>query len=101
MFGSEKKLSALQDELETVLRRLINVKHEQEAQKAAFRNLETEWINTHEKLKHIMGRLSKRDQRARDELPEPPSAPNGPDPAGPYDHLDPISKGIMERRSRR
>ncbi len=101
LFSREKKVSALQDELAIVLRTLIDVKADQEIAKAKFRSLEMEWVNTHDKLKHIMGRLSKRDQRERDEPPEAPGGGNSEQAPGPYDHLDPVSKGIMERRSRR
>jgi len=101
VFGSEKKLSALQDELENTIRQLIDLKADLAAQKSAFRNLETEWINTHEKLKHIMGRLAKRDQREAEDPPELPDKTNSDQAPGPFDHLDPISRRVMERRSGR
>ena len=101
LFSDDKKLNALHDDLENVVRQLIELRNEQKEIKSDYRRLETEWLSTHDKFKQIMGRLNKRAEREPDTPPDPPGGPNGPEPAGPYDHLDPISKGIMERRSRR
>jgi len=64
-----------------------------------FRNLELEWLNAHEKLKSISGRIAKRQalMEAEDELP--PAIPGidatKPDP---YEGLDEVSARIKRRR---
>ena len=64
-----------------------------------FRNLELEWLNAHEKLKSISGRIAKR-QALMEAEDEPPPAPPGvpatePDP---YAGMDEVSKRIQMRR---
>jgi len=64
-----------------------------------FRNLELEWVNAHEKLKSIRGRIAKRQAIMAAELPELPAQPgNGEADPDPYAGLDPISAGIQRRR---
>jgi len=101
VFRTQKKLIELTEELLKAHRGLAALKSELADQKSAFRNLELEWVNCHEKFKAIMGRLHKRDADLDRDPPEPPSGPNSDKAPGPFDHLDPVSKGIHERRSRR
>jgi len=64
-----------------------------------FRNLELEWLNAHEKLKSISGRIAKR-QALMEAEEEPPPAPPGPPPpeTDPYAGMDEVSKRIQMRR---
>ena len=101
MFRTQKKLIELTEDLLKAHRGLAALKLELAEQKSAFRNLEHEWLNTHEKFKAIMGRLHKRDADDVRDAPEAPGGDNSDKAPGPYDHLDPISKGIHERRTRR
>ena len=101
LFREKKKPIEADDSLEKLKRAVTALEQSVSAQASAFRILETEWLNTHDKFKHIMGRLGKRDQAEREALPEPAGDANTPDAASPFDHLDPVSKKIMERRTRR
>lgn len=95
IFGSKKAPGAF-DLIEKCLRQLADMRRDIEALQSSHRNLQTEWVNAHDKLLTMANRIDKR--RAR-------GSPNGgdgviPDPPapGPYDHLDPISRKIQERR---
>jgi len=64
-----------------------------------FRNLELEWVNAHEKLKSISGRIAKRQAIMAAEQPELPAQPgNGETEPDPYAGMDPISASIKRRR---
>ena len=64
-----------------------------------FRNLELEWLNAHEKLKSISGRIAKRQALMEaEEAPEPaPLSKPEPEP-DPYAGMDEVSKRIQMRR---
>ena len=65
-----------------------------------FRNLELEWVNAHEKLKSISGRIAKRQAIMAAEQPEVPAQPgNGETVTDPYAGMDAVSAGIMKRRN--
>ena len=98
-FISKKELNQVEERLETLERMLTGFEGTIATQASALRNLETEWLNTHEKFKAIMGRLQKRDAKDAERPPEPPDGNEHDKTPGPYDHLDPISKGIHERRA--
>ncbi len=100
LFSSKKEVSEDLERFERVQRAIADLQAEVKAQAAAFRTLETEWLNTHDKFKMIMGRLQKRVTMENERLPEDAGGPNAEDPASPYAHLDPVSKKIMERRKR-
>ncbi len=61
LFSREKKINADIERFEKALRTIAELQQVQRDQASAFRNLETEWLNTHDKFKPIMGRLQKRD----------------------------------------
>jgi len=60
------------------------------------RSLELEFTELYDKVRHQMSRMSKRDALAKKENGADPEE----EPITPYDHLDPVSKSIMLRRSR-
>ena len=98
LFSSKKAPDAF-DLVEKCLRRLADVRRDIEALQSSHRNLQTEWVNAHDKLLTMANRIDKRAARAASngadaEITEP-VAP------GPYDHLDPVSRKIHERRHRR
>lgn len=95
IFGSKKGSDAF-DLVEKCLRQLADARRDIEALQSSHRNLQTEWVNAHDKLLKMANRIDKRAARAASngadgEIAEP-VAP------GPYDHLDPISRKIQERR---
>ena len=64
-----------------------------------FRNLELEWLNAHEKLKSISGRIAKRQalmEAEEEPLPAPPRIPATE--TDPYEGVDEVSKRIKMRR---
>ena len=64
-----------------------------------FRNLELEWLNAHEKLKSISGRIAKRQALMEAEEEPPPAPPGVPaTEADPYEGLDDVSRRIKMRR---
>ena len=64
-----------------------------------FRNLELEWLNAHEKLKSISGRIAKRQALMEAEEQPPPAVPAGPAPEpDKYADMDEVSKRIQMRR---
>lgn len=101
LFSREQKNMALEEGLQKAHDAIAELHRQLDTQQSAFRNLETEWLNTHEKFKAIMGRLQKRYAAGDETPPEPPGGNNEDSAAGPFDHLDPVSKKIMERRTRR
>lgn len=77
---------------------LAEVRNDIAAQASAFRLLETEWLNTHDKLKRIMGRLAKRDAVDNERPSDVREVPEVPEPD---DGLDPITRKILARRNKR
>ncbi len=99
LFSSQKKVNRL---VAIILKhgdQLSAIRRNHTELQSKFRNLELEWLNAHEKLKSISGRIAKRQALMEaEEGPEP--APHSkpelePDP---YSGMDEVSKRIQMRR---
>jgi len=99
-FSSQKDIIRLAAVLEKHGDALSAIRHAQSELIAQFRSLELEWVNAHEKLKSISGRIAKRQALDSVGPPEPPAdAGNGEIEADPYAGLDAVSRGILKRRN--
>ena len=98
LWGRKKAPEPL-EMVEKCLRLLADVRRDIEALQSSHRNLQTEWINAHDKLLKMANRIDKR--AARDASNGGDGEITEPVAPGPYDHLDPISRKIHERRHRR
>lgn len=81
-----RKIKALENDL-------ISLKDDLERYVRACKQLETEWIDTLDRVNHFMGRAVARQRRQRntEELPEAPLDPE-------LAHLDPLSRQIVLQR---
>ncbi len=100
LFSSKKKPNPLVAIIVKHGDQLATLAQAQAELQSKFRNLELEWLNAHEKLKSISGRIAKRQAIMAAEEAEPvPTAGNGETEPDPYAGLDPVSRGIMQRRN--
>lgn len=98
-FSSKKDIQRLAAVLQKHGDSIAALRNAQIELSSKFRNLELEWVNAHEKLKSISGRIAKRQAIMDAETPElPPEPGNGEAGPDPYAGLDPVSKAIKQRR---
>jgi len=100
LFGSTKERQALLESLERHHAALGELQQKQALLETEFRNLQLEWLNAHEKLASISGRIAKRQAYERIEEPELPAEPGNheTDTEG-LATVDSISAAILRRRN--
>jgi len=101
LFRGDKRDSDLAAALPRALAMLNELQIDVEKLKSQHRNLELEWINAHEKLKQISGRIAKRQGVDAKEAAEAAAADTDPTPLpqGPT-APDQVTAGIWARRNR-
>jgi len=100
VFGWTKERQALLESLERHHAALGELQQKQALLETEFRNLQLEWLNAHEKLTSISGRIAKRQAYEHiepTELRAPPG--NGETEPDTPPGLDSISAAILRRRN--